>query len=162
MVGGGNMRPVEKKVSKILKLATSTTKKQVWALLELVSYYRRYVASFAAIVAPLVDLTKKDQPSNVCWSQEYQEAFDKVKEVLSSDPVVQLPDFSRQFFIRTDASSRGLGAALMQTDDSGQTLPVLYASRKLLDRETRYSTVERECLAIVWAINKFSRYLIGR
>lgn len=108
------------------------------------------------------DLTKKDQPSNVCWSQEYQEAFDKVKEVLSSDPVVQLPDFSRQFFIRTDASSRGLGAALMQTDDFGQTLPVLYASRKLLDRETRYSTVERECLAIVWAINKFSRYLIGR
>ena len=50
----------------------------------------------------------------------------------------------------------------MQTDDSGQTLPVLYASRKLLDRETRYSTVERECLAIVWAIETFSRYLIGR
>ena len=101
MVGGGNMRPAEKKVSKILKLATPTTKKQVRALLGLVSYYRRYVANFAAIVAPLVDLTKKNQPSKVCWSQDCQEAFDTVKEVLSSEPVVQLPDFSRQFLIRT-------------------------------------------------------------
>ena len=112
-------------------------------------------------MAPLVDLTKKNQPSKVCSSQDCQVAFDTVMEVLSSEPVVQLPDFSRQFLIRTDASSRGLGAALMQTDDSGQTLPVLYASRKFVG--SRGTLLHRgESLAIVWAINKFSLYLIGR
>ncbi|KAK7092891.1 hypothetical protein V1264_011825 [Littorina saxatilis] len=88
-------------------------------------------------------------------------AFDRVKEILSSEPLVRLPDFSRPFTVRSDASSTGIGAALMQPDDDDVLHPVLYASRKLLERETRYSTVERECLALVWAVDKFHRYLFG-
>eukprot|EP00745_Piridium_sociabile_P020778 TRINITY_DN3207_c0_g1_i1.p2 TRINITY_DN3207_c0_g1~~TRINITY_DN3207_c0_g1_i1.p2 ORF type:complete len:134 (+),score=19.19 TRINITY_DN3207_c0_g1_i1:2281-2682(+) len=63
--------------------------------------------------------------------------------------------------VRTDASSVGIGAVLLQPRE-GLLHPVLYASRKLLDRETRYSTIERECLALVWAVEKFQRYLYGR
>ena len=161
-VGGGNMKPVKGKVSKILNLSVPKTKKQVRALVGLISYYRRYVPNFAHIVAPLADLTKKNQPSKVLWTDECQKAFDKIKSILSSEPVIALPDFGKQFVLRTDASSRGLGAALLQIGSDGEMHPVLYASRKMLDRETRYSTVERECLAIVWGIDKFNRYLVGR
>jgi hypothetical protein len=161
IVGEGSMRPVPAKVSKILNVTVPTTKKQVRSLIGLVSFYRRYVSNFASIVSPLVELTKKSQPNKVRWSDECQRAFDLIKNVLSSEPVVRLPDFSRPFTVRSDASSTGIGAALMQSDDDGVLHPVLYASRKLLDRETRYSTVERECLALVWAVDKFHRYLFG-
>ena len=73
-----------------------------------------------------------------------------------------LPDFTKDFVIRTDASSTGLGAVLLQEGEDKLLHPVMYASRKLLDRETRYATVERECLAVVWAIDKFHRYIFGR
>ncbi|KAK7108916.1 hypothetical protein V1264_013054 [Littorina saxatilis] len=161
IVGEGSMRPVPSKVSKILNVSVPTTKKQVRSLVGLISFYRRYVPSFASIVSPLVELTKKNQPNKVRWSKECQMAFDRVKEILSSEPLVRLPDFSRPFTVRSDASSTGIGAALMQPDDDGVLHPVLYASRKLLERETRYSTVERECLALVWAVDKFHRYLFG-
>ena len=114
------------------------------------------------IIAPLVDLTKKDKPTKVRWSEECQQSLDSIRKLLSSSPVIILPDFEKEFVLRTDASSRGLCAALLQKGEDGELHPVLYASRKLLDRETRYSTVERECLAVVWGIDKFSRYLIGK
>ncbi|KAK7087226.1 hypothetical protein V1264_021301 [Littorina saxatilis] len=161
IVGEGSMRPVPSKVSKILNVSVPTTKKQVRSLVGLISFYRRYVPSFASIVSPLVELTKKNQPNKVRWSKECQMAFDRVKEILSSEPLVRLPDFSRPFTLRSDASSTGIGAALMQPDDDDVLHPVLYASRKLLEGETRYSTVERECLALVWAVDKFHRYLFG-
>jgi hypothetical protein len=162
VVGKGKMRPVPQKVSKILNIAIPTTKKQVRALLGLIGFYRRYIPNYASVMAPLVNLTRKNQSSKVKWSKECQSAFDMVKNVLSSEPVVTLPDFTKPFIVRSDASSTGIGAVLMQKDKEENVHPVLYASRKLLDRECRYSTVERECLALVWAVDKFHRYLFGR
>ena len=73
-----------------------------------------------------------------------------------------LPDLSKPFTLRCDASNVGIGAVLLQEAAPGEFHPVAYASRKLLDRETRYAVVEKECLAVVWGVDKFSRYLIGR
>ena len=72
-----------------------------------------------------------------------------------------LPNVDEEFILRTDASDVGLGATLLQHRD-GQICPVTYASRKLLDRERRYSVVDRECLGIVWGIKKFAIYLYGK
>src|SRR6266496_4010855 len=72
-----------------------------------------------------------------------------------------MPDFSQPFILQTDASNVGLGAALCQEHD-GEIFPIAYASKKLLDRETRYSVIERECLGIVWGIGKFKVYLYGQ
>ena len=78
-----------------------------------------------------------------------------------SKPILVLPDVNKEFVLRTDASDIGLGATLLQNRE-GHISPVAYASRKLLDREKRYSVMERECLGIVWGIKKFALYLYGK
>ena len=90
-----------------------------------------------------------------------QNAFDKLKQRLSSTPIFQLPDWNKPFVVRSDASDIGIGAVLLQEDEN-ILKPVSYISRKLLPREIRYSTIEKECLGIVWAIDKFQAYLYGR
>ncbi|KAL5506420.1 hypothetical protein EMCRGX_G008052 [Ephydatia muelleri] len=77
-------------------------------------------------------------------------------------PLTDLTNFEKQFILQTDASNRGIGAVLSQCDEEGQEHPVAYYSRKLLPREERYSTVEKECLAIKEAIHHFRTYLLGR
>ena len=162
VIGEGSIQPEESKIKKILTVPTPETVKQIRSLMGLINFYRRYVPSFAAITAPLTDLTKNPGSSRkVTWTPECQEALEKIQEVLSSKPVLKLPRLGDPFVLRTDASSTGLGAVLLQEHDT-LLHPVMYASRKLLDRETRYSTIERECLAIVWGIQKFVRYLHGR
>jgi len=71
-----------------------------------------------------------------------------------------MPDLEKPFTLRTDASDIGLGAVLLQECDDG-LFPVSFASRKLLDRERKYSVLERECLAVVWSIRKFAMYVYG-
>jgi len=79
-----------------------------------------------------------------------------------SPPILRLPDVSKVFKLQTDASDIGIGDVLTQDDEIGIRHPVAFASRKLLPRETRYSTIERECLAIVWGITKFQDFLYGK
>ena len=81
-----------------------------------------------------------------------------MKEAVSRDPVLKLPEFDKVFTLTCDASSDGLGAVLMQQVD-GTLKPVTYISRKLKPAETRYSAIERECLALFWAVKKLKMYL---
>ena len=81
--------------------------------------------------------------------------------MLLVSPILRLPDLSKSFIVRTDASDYGVGAVLMQEHD-GKTFPVAYASKKLSVHEKTYSVVEKECLAIVWALERFQLYLYGR
>jgi len=74
---------------------------------------------------------------------------------------LRLPDFEKQFILRSNASNTGIGAILLQ-EESGVKDPVAFASRKLLTRESHYSAIEKECLAIVWAIRKFQNFLYGK
>ena len=77
-------------------------------------------------------------------------------------PVLQLPDFNKEFILQTDACNEGIGAVLIQEAEDGVKHPVAFISRKLLPREMRYATIEKECLAIVWGITKFQEFLYGR
>ena len=100
--------------------------------------------------------------NKVQWNNDCQTAFSKLKEILCSEPILQSPDFGSEFIVQTDASEKGIGAVLSQRDDTGSEHPVAFYSRKLLPRETRYSTVEKECLAITAATHAFRVYLLGR
>ncbi|XP_070174500.1 uncharacterized protein [Littorina saxatilis] len=160
IVGEGMLRPQEEKIQKILAIPTPTTKKQVRSLLGLLSFYRRYVAGFATLTAPISDLVKDSSGRTIQWTPACETALASMKQIFSEFPVLQLPKLDQSFVLRTDASGVGLGATLMQ-DLEGTLHPVAFASKKLLPRETRYSTIERECLAIVWAVAKFSKFLWG-
>ena len=162
VVGQGQLKPEAGKIMKIMQIPTPTTKKQVRSLLGLLSFYRRYVPNFASLSAPLSDLTK-DGPRkarSIDWTPACARALQRIQEVLSSGPVLMLPRLDEQFVLRTDASSVGVGAVLLQ-ENEGVLHPIVFASRKLLDREKNYSTIERECLAIVWAVHKLLKFLWG-
>ncbi|KAL8611041.1 hypothetical protein ACOMHN_042657 [Nucella lapillus] len=160
MVGGGAKQPEKSKVEQMISSARPKTTKEVRSLLGLIGFYREFVPNFAAITSPLSDLTKKGQPPVVEWTDAAEQALQTVKERLGAYPILKLPDMSKQFTLRTDASGVGLGAVLLQEHD-GQKFPVKYASRKLSKCEQGYATVEAECLAVVWGVQKFQKYLYG-
>ena len=81
---------------------------------------------------------------------------------LMETPVLLVADPEKPYTLQTDASDRGLGAVLSQVGDKGEEHPVAYASRKLLPREVNYSTIEKECLAVIWALKFFHVYLYGQ
>ncbi|GFN79361.1 Pol polyprotein [Plakobranchus ocellatus] len=118
------------------------------------------VPNFAAVSAPLSDLVRKGQSNIVNWGDSQERAYNSLKVAVTSKSVLQLPDVNKRFVLRTDASDRGLGAALMQENED-TLFPVAYACKKLTDREREYSVTEREAFAIVWGVKKFSLYLYG-
>jgi len=95
------------------------------------------------------------------WEESQEVAFQALKQKLMSQPILQYPDFSREFILTTDASNEGAGAVLSQ-GQIGKNLPIAYASRKVNKAERNYSTVEKELAAIVWGIKYFRPYLYGR
>ena len=103
---------------------------------------------------------KKGQPNAVKWEEPQERAFQTVRILLTRRPILRLPDPKRTFILRTDASNDGVGAVLMQVHD-GKPYPVSYGSKKLTAAERNYSTIEKECLAIVWGVKKFELYLQG-
>ncbi|XP_075779243.1 uncharacterized protein LOC142827525 [Pelodiscus sinensis] len=159
-VGKGQVKPVIDKIQALREYPTPTTKRQVRQFLGLVGYYRRFVPNFSTIAAPLTDLTKNQHPRRVEWSAECERAFQTLRDHLTRGPVLAQPDFDRPFILQTDASEVGLGAVLSQ-EVEGVEHPLLYLSRKLYPRETRYSTIEREALAVKWAVDALRYYLLG-
>ena len=128
----------------------------------LCGYYRKFIPNYATIALPLTDLTKKSLPNAVVWTAACGTAFGELKRRLTCAPVLKSPDFSKQFILQTDASERGIGAVLSQRTADGEEHPIAYYSRKLLPREEKYATVEKECLAIKLGVQAFRVYLLGR
>ena len=138
------------------------TKKQVRGFLGLTGYYRKFIPNYAEKAAPLTDLTKKALPDKVNWKEDCERSFKTLKAALCQQPILKSPNFDKKFILQTDASDIGVGAVLSQLDDGGRDCPLSYFSRKLLPREQKYSTVEKECLAIKLAVEHFKVYLLGK
>ncbi|CAM4583905.1 unnamed protein product [Lepidochelys kempii] len=161
-VGQGTISPLQAKVDAIQKWPVPKSKKQVQSFLGLAGYYRRFVLHYSQIAAPLTDLTKKKQPNAVQWTGKCQKAFNKLKATLMSDPVLRAPDFDKPFLVTTDASEHGVGAVLMQKGPDQEFHPVVFLSKKLSERESNWSVTEKECYAIVYALEKLRPYVWGR
>lgn len=151
--------PIKTRVIEEFPSPTDTT--TVKSFLGLAGYYRRFIENFAVITRPLTKLLKKDVQFR--WTTEQQTAVNTLKQKLVSVPILQYPDFSREFILTTDASGFAIGYILSQfNSDANFDLPIAYASRTLNHAESNYNTTERELLAIVWSINHFRPYLYGR
>ena len=160
-IGSGRVCPEEVKVRAIRNFQQPQTKKEVRSFIVLTGYYRKFIPQYASLAIPLTDLTRKTQPNQVTWTTECETAFQKLKSALCASPVLVNPDFKRMFTLQTDASDRGVGAVLSQLNDQGDDKPIAYFSPKLLPREERYSTIEKECLAIKLGVQAFHPYLMG-
>ena len=161
LVGGNCITINEENLEKIRQAKRSTTKKEVRLFLGLVNYYRDHILSFAAIAAPLSDLTRKGLPERVQWDEPQEKAFVTLRDNLLPRPVLRLPDHAKPFVLRTDASNCGLGAALMQAHKE-KYYPVAYGSKKLMLAKKRPSTLEKKFSAIVWGVSKLRLYLAGK
>lgn len=161
VLGHGVIRPQVGKVEAIKQAERPVTKKQVRSFLGLVGWYRRFIPNFSEKAVALTELTKKNKPNKLNWTADCERAFMDLKDALCEKSVLQSPEFDQVFTVQTDASQVGLGAVLLQ-GEQGHLRPIAFVSRKLLPRETRYSTVEKECLAVKWALDSFRYYLMGR
>ena len=162
VVRNGQVRPDSTKLRTIKQYPTPTTKQHVREFLGLTGYYRKFIGDYARLAVSLTDLTKKHNPDRINWTPQCEEEFKMLKNSLCQSPVLMNLDFGRTFILQTDASNRGVGAVLTQKDDQGKERPITYFSKKLLPREERYSTVEKECLALKLGIETFRGYLLGR
>ncbi|XDV30635.1 hypothetical protein PO909_033505 [Leuciscus waleckii] len=123
-------------------------------------FYHRFIPQFSTRAALLTDMTGSRCPNQIQWTEEAVAAFQDIQQSLSKEPVLYSPNFDGDFILQTDASDRGLGAELLQGPPDDRH-PVAYISRKMFPREVRYSTVEKEALAIKWALDSFRYYLLG-
>ena len=133
--------------------------KEVRGYLGLAGYYRKFIKDYARIAAPLHALMKKNQ--RFSWTEECQEAFDKLKLALMSPPILTLPRDEGMMILDCDASTRSIGAVLSQMQD-GQEKVIAYAGRSLSKNEVNYCITRLELLAIVHFTKYFRQYLLGR
>ena len=161
MVSEDTLQPCQDKINSILHAERPTTKKQVRSFLGLVGFYRQFIKNFSELAAPSTELTKKGQRNqDIKWGESQEKAFNQLKKALVSKPILKMVKISKPFTLQVDASDLGIGAIVLQ-EENGKKVPVAYASRKLKQSERSYAVIEKECLALVWAVQKFSRYLYG-
>ncbi|KAL3288252.1 hypothetical protein HHI36_002701 [Cryptolaemus montrouzieri] len=153
------VKPDPKKISAIADYPQIKNAKDVRAFLGLAGYYRRFIPNFSALSQPLTKLLRKDTTFN--WTSLQQNAFETLRNILITEPLLQYPKFEEEFNLSTDASNYAIGAVLSQ-GKMGQDKPIAYASRTLNRAESNYSTVEKELLAIIWSVKHFRHFLYGR
>ena len=150
VVGHGAVTPIKAKIKSINDYPISEYKKsslEWWGIIE----------NFAKVTAPLTELLKKGVKYH--WSEACQKSFDKVKTLLCLEPVLTAPNFNKPFRLAVDASDVGAGAVLLQSDDKDIEHPICYFSRKFIVHQKNYSTIEKECLALILVIQHFNVYI---
>lgn len=125
----------------------------------LASYYRNHIQNFAAIARPLHELTRKGE--RFTWGERQEQAFNQLKEKLTTAPVLAAPCDDGTYILDTDASDYGLGAVLQQVQN-GVIRVIAYGSRTLSNAERTYCTSRKEMLALVWGLSKYRQFLLGR
>jgi len=158
IVTRGGLAMVQNKVEAIRNWTQPSTVSDVRSFLGLANYYRRFVKHFAAIARPLNQLTRKHQ--HFAWTSSHQNAFEALKTILTSAPLLLIPDTSQPFVIHTDASDYATGAVLSQDQGSGLQ-PVAFLSATLKAAEGNYSTYDKEMLAIQHACRAWRHLIHG-
>jgi hypothetical protein len=160
IVGKDGLQPEVKKVEKIKNMKRPGSVTEVRSFLGLCSYYRKFMKDFSKIAKPLFNLVKKDNKFK--WEKEQQKAFDILRTKLTEKPILEYPDFEKEFMLITDASGTGLGAILAQKNEDNKEVVIAYASKSLIGAKKNYPITELECLAVFWGIQYFHKFLVGR
>ena len=155
VVTADGLKPCPVKVKAITEMPAPTNVAGIRRFLGMVQYLSKFLPGLSDLTKPLRELTQKNVMFT--WQKSQEDAFKVVKEAISSTPVLRYYCLEDEVTIQCDSSQFGLGAVLLQ---KGQ--PVAFASRALTATEQRYVQIEKECLAIVFACEKFHQYIFGR
>ena len=153
------LSPDPAKVADLRNAKPPANASEVQSLLGMIQFSSRFIPNLSSIEKPLREVTRQDKPFT--WQEPQQKAFQRLKESLSEDRVMAYFDINKQTELWVDASPIGLGAILSQVDKHGTRRNVCYASKALTDTEQRYSQIEREALAVTWAIERFHLFVYG-
>lgn len=156
-VGQGQVLPIEAKVSAIAECPVPSTRRALRRFLGMAGYYRSFFRNFSTIIHPLTTLLSPQV--DFVWTPECQYAFESAKSLLSHAPVLAAPDVSRPFQLEIDASAVGAGAVLLQENIDGVGHPVSYFSHKFNKYQLNYSTIEKDTLALLLALQHFEVYV---
>jgi len=157
VISARGMEVDKAKIEVIARLPPSTSVKGVRSFLGHAGFCRRFIEDFSKIAKPLTQLLAKDAP--FVFIDEGHEAFCRIKQALTSAPIIQPPDWDLPFEIMCDASDHAVGAVLRQRKDK-KPVVIYYASRTLDEAQQNYTTTEKELLGVVYAMEKFRPYLL--
>eukprot|EP00253_Pinus_taeda_P011610 PITA_11610 len=143
------------KIKTILEWPVPKDVADIRSFMGLAGYYRRFVEGFSRVAYPITSLQKKGRSFK--WSSECQQSFEKLKQLLTSPPVLSIADPNKDYVVCTDASGEGVGGVLMQ---EGRV--IAYESRKLKEHEQKYSAYDLELAAVIHALKMWRHYLLGR
>ncbi|TPX42299.1 hypothetical protein SeLEV6574_g05670 [Synchytrium endobioticum] len=147
------------KVEAIKKWGTPSNVKEVRAFTGLVNFYRAFATQLSTISKPLYDLTHKNTKFH--WGPKEQEAFEKIKEILTADVFLMFPDHEKPFYLFFDSSDLGTGAVLQQEDEFNRLRPIEYYSYKWNKSEYNYSTPDKELYGLILALKHWYHLLFG-
>ena len=145
------------KTKAILDMPAPRTEKEIRGFLGRLQYISRFIARLTDICEPIFCLLRKNQPT--VWNDDCQCAFEKIKECLLSPPVLVPPTPGRPLLLYLSVSDIALGCMLAHLDDSGKERAIYYLSKRMLEYECKYITIERLCLALVWATRRLRHYV---
>jgi hypothetical protein len=151
IISQGGLKPDPQKIEAVVKVKAPTDREGVERLRGMVGYLSKFIPRLSEIMQPISLLLHKDVMWQ--WDSSQESAFEEIKKVITQAPVLAYFDATKQLCIQCDASSQGLGAALLQDGK-----PLAYASRCLSDVETRYATIEKEMLAIIFSLERWHQY----
>jgi len=154
IVNGKEIRPDPKKVEAIAKIDRPKNVKELRSFLGMVEFYGRFIRNLSQIREPLSRLTRKELKFE--WGQEQENSFNHLKKCLSEKPVLAMFDVRKEIKLICDASPYAIAAVIEQ-----EGRPVIYVSKTLSVAERNYAQIEREALAIVWAVKRLHKYLVG-
>ena len=155
-------QPAIEKLEAIHNMKSPSNMGELQTILGMVTYLNRFSTKLADLTSPLRELTKKHV--HFSWEPHHQQALDRIKQELRTSKLISYydPDPRTPTILQCDASKTGIGAWLRQSDSQGNEHIVAMASRSLTETESRYSNIERECLAVTYGLEKFEYYLLGR
>ena len=160
IVGPDGIKPDPAKVRAVLEMPVPNNQHEVRSFLGMVNQFSKFTNNLTDMTKPIRELLVKNTVWT--WGPPQQDAFDKIKKALTSTPILTLYDPNKATKIAADASSYGLGAVVLQEEEPGIWKPVSFISRSMTATEAKYAQIEKEALAVTWACERSSNYIIGK